>query len=340
MRSPGTRNEVPDVKNLIAFVLGLLLLAAGAGAMVFQQQSLAEEFEFQQLLANIHRETARQTALVARSPEDKFNYDRQQLVRRHVEAVDGLRKRFPEKLRPDAFIEDMEAKAREGAKDKAKTAEYRARYDYVKEMWETYMKSGSFKPLFSGESNGVRFEVVNIKKSNEGGSEGLRWDVFLYGAPPKDQLQLTNLHVENWVEFPEMETAGKRKGQPKRAMYKGDYAPFLPYVFVDKPWEWFPEWPTGVMVGYYVGLPLWDSRTTVSNLALDGALRTFGGTILPLKMEWKRKAIDAAWKGVAGGKADDPALQPLSDEDLKEQGVVLPEEEDEAAKKKADDAGR
>ncbi len=323
------------MKNLIAFIFGLLIIAAGAGAMVFQQKTLAADFEFKQLLANVHRETARQASLIAHSPDDKFNYDRQQLVRKHVEAIEALRAKFPEKLAPDAFIKNMEEAAREGTKDKAKTAEYRARFDYVKEMWDGYMKSGGFKPVFAGSANGVRFEVVKISKSNEGGADGLRWDVFIYGAPPKDQLQLLNFHVENWVEFADKETSGKRKGQPKRAVYKADYAPFLPYVLVDKPWEWLPEWPTGVMLGYYVGLPQWDSRTTVADMSLDGAMRTMGGTSLPLKMSWKRMAIDAAWKGTPGGKADDPALQPLSDEDLKEQGVTLPEEEDEAAKKAA-----
>jgi|GEM_PF-1397149 len=333
-------HEVPDVKNLIAFVFGLLIIAAGAGAMVFQQKTLAEEFDFQHLLANIHRETARQTSLVAHSPDDKFNYDRQQLVRKHVEAIEALRKKYPEKLQPDSFIKDMEAKAKEGSKDKAKTAEYRARYDYLKEMWDGYLKSGNFKPLFSGTASGVRFEVVSVKKSNEGGADGLRWDVFIYGAPPKDQLQLSNFHVETWVEFADKETSGKRKGQPKRAAYKADYSPFLPYVLVDKPWEWFPEWPTGVMVGYYVGLPQWDSRSTWADLSLDGTLRTLGGNLIPMKMSWKRQVIESSWKGTPGGKSDDPNLVPLSDDDLKEQGVTLPEEEDEAAKKAAANADK
>jgi hypothetical protein len=42
--------------------------------------------------------------------------------------------------------------------------------------------------------------------------------------------------------------------------------------------------------------------------------------------------VEASWKGSAGGKYDDPNLVPLSDEDLKEQGVILPEEAEQAAK--------
>ncbi len=323
------------MKNLIAFILALLAVVGGGLVMVMQQKSRADQFDLERELTLIQKDTQRQAALIAFSPDDKFPYDRSQMVRKHTEAVAELRKRFPEPLKEDAFIVAMENKAKEGTKDKAKTAEYRARYDYVKEMWETHLKGGNFKPLFAGESAGVRFEVASIKKSNEGGSEGLRMDVFIYGAPPKDQITLSNLHVDTWVAFPELETSGKRKGQPKRAVFKSDMQPFNPYVLVDKPWEWLPDWPTGVMVGYYVGIPQWDSRSTVSDLQLTGQLRTLGGTIIPLEMSWKKMAIDGAWKGTTGGKSDDPNLVPLSDDDLKEQGVVLPEEE-EAAKAAAD----
>jgi len=328
------------VKNLIAFVLALLAVVGGGLVMVMQQKTRADQFDVERELALIQKETQRQTALLAHSPDDKFAYDRSQMVRKHVEAIAELRKRYPEPLKDDAFIVAMENKAKEGSKDKAKTAEYRARYDYVKEMWDTYLKGGNFKGLFAGESNGVRFEVASIKKSNEGGTEGLRMDVFIYGAPPKDQLALSNLHIDTWVNFPEMETSGKRKGQPKRAVYKADLQPFLPYVLVDKPWEWLPDWPAGVMVGYYIGIPQWDSRSTTADLSLTGQLRTLGGTVIPLEMTWKKMAVDGSWKGVAGGKADDPNLVALSDDDLKEQGVVLPEDEEAAAAKAAAEAAK
>src|SRR5687768_479110 len=109
--------------------------------MVFQQKDRADTYDMERDLAHIQRETARQAALIAHEPEDKFGYDRAQLVRKHVEAIEALRKRYPEMLKPDSFIERMEEKAKEGQKDKAKTAEYRARYDYVKEMWDKYLKA-------------------------------------------------------------------------------------------------------------------------------------------------------------------------------------------------------
>lgn len=328
------------MKNLLAFILALAAIVAGGLVMVFQQKSRADQYDVDRELAAIHSATMRQVSLMAHSPDDKFPYDRSQVVRKHVEAINELKKKYPEALKEGAFIDKMEKGAREGAKDKAKTAEYRARYDYVKEMWETHLKGGNFKPLFAGQAAGMRFEVASIKKSNDGGNEGLRWDVFIYGVPPKDQITINNFHVDTWVEFDEEEKTGKRKGMKKRAVYKADLQPFLPYVLVDKPWEWMPEWPAGVMVGYYVGIPQWDSRSTTMDATLTGQLRTMGGTIIPVEMKWKRMAVDAGWKGVKGGKWDDPNLVPLNDEDLKEQGVILPEEEDAEAARAAEEANK
>jgi hypothetical protein len=317
------------VKNLVAFIIALLIIMAAAGFMISTQKSRADQFELDRELALLHRETMRQFALLAHSPDDKIAYDRAQAVRKHADGVKELRKKFPKELAEDAFIKNMEEKAALGEKDKAKTAEYRARYDYLKQMYEDYVKAGNYKVLFGGVSNGLRFEVVSVKKSNDGGQEGLRWDVFLTGAPVKDQLTLNNLHLDAWLEFPEKETSGKRRGQPKRSVYKADLQPFLPYVLVDKPWEWMPDWPAGLMVGYYIGIPQFDSRVTVVDMALTGQMRTLGGTAIPIEMSWKQMAVDASWKGSAGGKWDDPNIVPLSDEDLTEQGVELPE----AAKK-------
>jgi hypothetical protein len=320
------------VKGLLAFVLVLAFVVAGAAYLVMSNAELAEKNDMHAQLNGIRFETSRQVALLAHAPDDKISYDRQQTFRKHAEAVEALRKRYPALLKPDAFIKDMEEAAKLGEKDKAKTAEYRARYDYVKEVYEKYIKAGNYKPVLTGISNGLRFDIVSITKSSEGGAEGLRWDVVFYGAPNKDQMNLTNMNVTNWLEFPELETSGKRKGMPKRTAFKTDFAPAMPYVWADKPWEWIPEWPANVTVGYYVGIPQFDSRTSFVEMSLFGTMRTQGATAIPVEMKWPKVVVDASWKGSPGSKWDNPNIKPLSDEDLTEQGMTLPVEEAPAAK--------
>jgi hypothetical protein len=309
------------VKNLLAFAIAIGAIAAGALFLIFSTQERAEEAELRAAVRDLQLEVVRQVPLVVNAPEDKVGYDRQQVVRKNMEGVEAIRKKWPTKLKPDSFIEEMENKAKSGEKDKAKTAEYRIRYDYAKELFTNYLKDGAYKPIFSGQSGGLRYDVVSIKRSVEGGQEGLRWDVIIWGAPPKDQIQLTNIELVNVIHFPEMETSGKRKGQPKRTATKVNLSPAMPYVLLDKPWEWMPEWPIGVVAGYYQGVPMFDSRTDRVNITLTGQLRSLGGTMVPITMSWKHVKVDGSWKGAAGGQWDDKTIEPLNDEDLKEQGV-------------------
>lgn len=309
------------MKNLLAFAIAIGAIAAGALFLIFSTQDRADEAEMHAALRDLQLEVLRQVGVVVKSPEDKVGYDRQQVVRKNMEGVEALRKKHPGRLKPDQFIEDMESKAKSGEKDKAKTAEYRIRYDYAKEIFNNYLKDGAYKPILSGESGGIRFDVVSIKRSVEGGQEGLRWEVIIWGAPPKDQLQLQNIELVNVLHFPEMETSGKRKGQPKRTATKVNLSPAMPYVLLDKTWEWFPEWPMGVMAGYYQGVPMFDSRTDRANITLTGQIRSLGGSMVPITIPWKQVKVDGSWKGGAGGQWDDKEIQPLSDEDLKEQGV-------------------
>lgn len=309
------------MKNLLAFALAIGAIAIGAMFLIFSTQDRAEVAELHSGLRDLQLDVLRQVSLVVHSPEDKVGYDRQQVVKKNMEGVEALRKKFPGRLKPDEFITEMEAKAKTGEKDKAKTAEYRIRYDYAKQMFESYLKDGAYKPIFSGQSGGIRYDVVAVKRSVEGGQEGLRWDVIIWGVPPKDQLQLSNIEITNVLHFPEMETSGKRKGLPKRTATKVNLSPAMPYVLLDKTWEWFPEWPIGVAAGYYQGVPMFDSRTDRANITLTGQLRSLGGSMVPISIEWKQVKIDGSWKGAPGGQWDDKSIEPLSDEDLKEQGV-------------------
>lgn len=309
------------MKNLLAFAIAIGAIAAGAIFLIFSTQDRADDAEMHAALRDLQLDVLRQVNLIVNSPDDKVAYDRQQVVRKNMEGVEALRKKYPTRLKPDQFIEDMEAKAKAGEKDKAKTAEYRVRYDYAKEIFNNYLKDGAYKPVLTGHSGGIRFDVVSIKRAVEGGQEGLRWEVIIWGAPTKEQLQLSNIEITNVLHFPDLETTGKRKGQPKRTATKVNLSPAMPYVLLDKTWEWFPEWPVGVAAGYYQGVPMFDSRTDRANLTLTGQLRTLGGSMVPVTIEWKQVKVDASWKGAPGGQWDDKEIQPLSDEDLKEQGV-------------------
>jgi hypothetical protein len=308
------------MKNTIAFIIGILAIVAGAGFLISGLQDQVDEALFNQKLNAVRVDTARQVAVVVQSPEDKIGYDRQQFVRKHLEALAVAYKDHPKQKKEDKFILDLEEKAKKGEKDKAKTAEFRERYDYVKKIWNEKLKDGAYKPALSGYDHGVRIDILDMKQSNDGGQQGMRMDVLIWG-PIKEQFTAGQLEMQAVVELDELETKGKNKGKPKQGIVKVNGSA-LPYVLVDEPWKWIPEWPPGVMVGYYAGLPLFHPKSTKYNFNLGFNQRTQGGTVIPVDIKWKDLPVDPGVRGAPGSQWD-AEVGEASDEELKEAGIPV-----------------
>jgi hypothetical protein len=301
------------VKNAVAFIAAILLVAAGAGYLITTLQSDRDRAKFEAAVAEARVDFIRQAALVSLVPDDKVTFDRGLLMKKHLDAMDAIKKQYPDFMKEDAFIVDMENKAKEGKKDKAKTAEYRARYDYTKEMWAT-LKTGSYKPVLTREDHGFRFDIMSLKKATEAGQQGLRMDVFLWGAI-KDQITFGNLEVVVLREKDDPKKAGKKIRGVAKINGAGP-----PYVLQDKPWDWITEWPPGVMVGYYVGIPALPPEAVRMTLRMDFQLRTAAGTSIPVAMEWKNLPVEAGWKG--NGAEWEGDVEQAEEEDLKAGGFV------------------
>lgn len=308
------------MKNTIAFIVAILAIVAGAGFLILGLQERVDETEFERELNTARTETARQVPILVQVPEDKLGYDRQQFMRKHRELVGAAVKAHPKQQTEDKFILDLEEKAKKGEKDKAKTAEYRERYDFVKKIWNDKLKDGTYKPALSAHDKGIRIDVLDIRPSNDAGQPGLRMDVLIWGAI-KDQFAAGGLEMQSVIELEELETTGPHKGKPKQGIVKINGSA-LPYVLVDEPWKWIPEWPPGVMVGYYVALPLFHPKAAKYNLTLDFTQRSQGGSVIPTSLKWKDLAVEPALRGAPGSQWD-AEVGEASDEELKEAGIPV-----------------
>jgi hypothetical protein len=311
------------VKNTVAFIIGAVVLVIGGAWLILQQKDEAEKAKLQREIAEARVDTARQVPILIQAPEDKIGYDRQQFVRKHLDAVEAAYKAHPDqKPKEDEFINQLEDKAKEGKKDKAKTAEYRERYDYVKKIWNDYLKTGSYKPVLSAYSNGVRMDILSMKP----GPDGFRMDVLFWGTM-KDQFNGGELEIQSAIEVDD----DKHPGKPKLGIMKINGSA-SPYVTVDKPWEWIPEWPPGVAVAWYQGLPLFHPKATRYNFTMSFTARDQGGTTIPIEFKWKDLPVDPAVRGTPGSSWDAP-IEAVDEEQLKESGLV----DDPKAKKDKDD---
>ena len=320
------------MKNTVAFIVGALVLVIGGAWLILQQKDEAEKARLKADIAEARVDTARQVPFLIQAPDDKIGYDRQQFVRKHIDAIEAAYKAHPDqKPKDDEFITSLEDKAKEGKKDKAKTAEYRERFDYVKKIWNDYLKTGSYKPVLSAYANGVRMDILSMKQSNDGGQQGIRMDALFYG-PVKDQFTAGSLEIQSAIEVDDDKHPGAK---PKVGIMKINGSA-TPYVMVEKPWEWIPEWPPGVMVGYYVGLPLFHPKAQRYNFTMDFTARDQGGTTMPIEFKWKDIPVDPSVRGAPGSSWDAP-IEAVDEEQLKESGLMDdPKDKDKKDKDKKD----
>lgn len=304
------------MKNLVTFVIIIAALAAGGGFLIWQQQQQLDELAFQKKLAERRTLFARQAAITIQVPKERLDFDRRQLISDHIDGVEALYKEHPAQLKPDAFIKEREQKAKEGKKDKARVAEYRERYDFLKERFEV-LKRG-YTPVLTGYQNGMRFDIVEVKKTDADGKQSLRLDVFVWG-PVEQQLGFGGIEIQFVREIKETDARGREKVKKVLAKVEGAGPP---YIFHEDPHNWIPEWPPGVMVGYYQGLPLFPPDATKFSLKMDFTLRTSAGTPLPVELKWENVDVDPAWRAPEGTVFEAEVME-ATEEELKAAGISL-----------------
>lgn len=304
------------MKNFVSFLLILLALGGGAGFLIYQKQAENDELGYQKKLQEARVNFARQAAITIQTPNDRYPFDRSQLVNDHIAAVERIWKEHPNQSNPDKFIEDREAAAKEGKKDKDKVKQYRERYDYLREQFEVL--KGGYKPVLSGYANGLRYDIAKIAKTSAGGKDSLRWDLFLWGAAP-GQITFGGIELQFLREIKETDPRGREKVKMAIAKITGQGPP---YILHETPWEWVPEWPPVAMVGYYQGLPLFPPDATKFSLKLDLQVRTAQGTALPVELKWENIAVDPSWRAPEGTLFEAETMD-ATEEELKAAGITL-----------------
>ena len=308
------------MKNTIAFLLALAAVAAGSLFLISSLKDELDEAQYKSAVLAARAEFVRQANLVNVGPDDRVIVDRAQLMKKHLATFDAIYKEHPSQKKVDGYILEREQKAKKGDKDQATTAELRTRYDYLKKQWEGTFKQGSYKPVLTGYQNGVRLDLLSVEKSNEGGSPVLRFDVALWGAI-KDQISFGPMEIQFVREKKETDPRGREK--VKKILAKITSPGGAPNILIEKPWEWIPEFPANVMVGYWMGIPQLPPDAAKMTMTLELTVRTAGGTSLPVKLEWKNVDVDNNWRSSTAGDWDKVEAQEASAEELKAAGIEV-----------------
>ena len=310
------------MKGLIPFIIVVAIIGGGAGYLIVDLQGKLDEAQFEAEIAKQRIKFAEQARFTIAVPDEKLRFDREQLMSWHRRAIKKVAEAHPKIEIEDRFINEMERKAAAGKRDKAKTAAFRERYDWMKGVWEKRVKKGGYEPILTQYKNGVRFDVVEISKWRppEGGKEALKMDVLIWG-PVKDQITFGSLEMA-FVREIEQKVRGRTVKKKAIAKIQGGGPPTIlhPSGPNPPPMDWITEWPPGVMVGYYAGLPLFAPDATSFTFKLSMQVRTQAGTTMPVELEWKNVPVDDAWRAPEGAGWDADVAE-ATEEELREMGL-------------------
>lgn len=305
------------MKNLLAFALVIAVLAACAGYLIVEQQSLRDVAEFKQKLHKAQLATSRQLQATIQVPDERIKFEQHNIVGSHAKAVDDITKDHPKQNFEDHYILQREADAKEGKKDRAKVAEHRERYDYLKEQFQV-LKQG-YSARLTKYQNGMRFDIVDIKPVLIDGKKVLRLDVFVWG-PPEGQVTFGEMEIQ-FVREIEVEERGRKKKTQALAKITGSGPPF---IFHENAHEWIYEWPPGVSVGYYQGLPLLAPDATKLTWTMNFSVRSQAGSSVPVELKWENVEVDPSWRAPEGSPEwANVDVQEASDEELKAAGIAV-----------------
>lgn len=312
------------MKGLIPFVVVIALLGAGGYMMFTNLSEQLDEATFLEKLNAQRVQFVEQAAVTRMVPDDKFPFDRAQLIGWHLKEVNKLFEAHPTQKVADRFLKEREERNKDKKnKDLAKEERFKERYTWLKEVWEKQVSRGDYNVLMAQMKEGIRVEITNIEPWTppEGGKQSLKMDLLLWG-PVHDHITFKGLSIQFVREIEETDKRGRTVTKRALAKIEGGGPPNVlhPSGPNPAPEKWIPAWPPNVSVGYYTGLPLFAPDATKFSFAMTVEVRTLGGTSTPIEFKWENIDVDPSWKAPPGSVWDANVAE-ATEEELAAAGI-------------------
>lgn len=202
----------------------------------------------------------------------------------------ALHNRFPGRGTPESVLARIEREAEAGARDTALKKEF---YEHTLAFHKA-LSSGRYAPIAHHVSNGVRVDLLDMKKETHDGQRALRLDLVIWGAPRQTiaskvqgeamqkmvlDFALDALSLEFIDEKDKLIGGGDTRG---------------PEILVDYPERWVPGFlPQAAIATWWIE-PI-PQATKNMLLRIDGGIRSGAGGTMPVNLEWRLPARES-WK--------------------------------------------
>jgi hypothetical protein len=296
-------------------VSGILLVVAAAGVAGFVGHKMAssdgnEALRKAENEARIQKDYLERVAWIRSNPDERAYRDEVgTFFRWYFKEVNDHHNRYGGNRNFDGYLAELDSRSERLTETQLN--ERKAFYEHVKGFFDAF-RQGTYEPVYSGTSHGLRLDVVSADRKMVGGEPKIHLPIVLWGAQremredgSKMKRMVTSASFTmNWNLY---DAAGKLIGEITAT---GD-----PSRRVDHPERFIPEFPSQLLLGEYEMdlLPAEVARVEMqfavsSRSASGGEARATWSWKLDAPAEWKLRAGEA-WRGA------EESVRPLEDID-------------------------
>lgn len=302
---------------VVTIILGLLVVAGAVVGINGHNAQVAKlEYELgRERLRTQYIERA--SGVHGQANSDRRGEELASLTKWYNAEIQSLSNLFPGQHDPDASIKEAEAQSAAPSNGK-KAGDLELRKEFATEtkgLYDTILKS-RYKPVATAVLEGVRFDILSIRRAQDEGHSRLRIDAVLWGAPTqlveREQQANKTSSVKKQLNFGFKGLDFKFFDAKETLLGGGSTG--APRVVIEAPERWFGDFPPQAVLAVWYIDPLPETAEQMS-LAFAGEIKSPSAGPLPVSNEWELK-VDSAWRVQAGEKFEgEQRLMP--EEDLK-----------------------
>jgi hypothetical protein len=299
---------------IIRLLLGLAVCGAAVYAMG-EHNAVVNKLEFENARERLRSAfTDRAGYVRSLASEDRYRDELAAVTKWYAAEVSAVYNRFPGTKDPDRTLNEIEKAVDEG---RMKPAEAELRKEFFDETKQAFdlIASGKYNPLATSSQNGVRFDLVSMRRDMHEGQSRLRVDFTLWGAPRRETVQKSpdgkQGTVKTTLDFGLRSLGLEFVDAKSKLLGGGNAGP--PTILVEVPERWIQDFPPQFAVGTWWIDPFPREAESVL-LKIDGELRPPGAPAIPVGYEWKL-ANREAWM-LREGEAFEGEERTMPEEDL------------------------
>lgn len=290
---------------LIRLLLLCAMVGGGAwyGFTAYNKLKVLKEHELD--LSRIQKDFLERASWVNVVPDpEKYRTERDTLDKWYFTQLSDHYNKYPTFKNYTKAQDEILKGGGKGDKNKDTANLKQAYYDLTKGAWEA-LKAGTYNPVFSQQSNGLRFDIFKVAKVNSKEGPKVRLDMMVWGA--QRQMQKDTSATGSTVS--KMITQAKFEGinfaffdaKDKRLAEMNVSGP--PEIEVEYPERWIEEFPPQAVIGFYELDPIPPEPVKMEMVVTINSRSPSGVEIpgifkftVPIEAEWKL-APGETWKG-------------------------------------------